>query len=258
MKCMLSRILPWLVETGILSPKQKAYINRQGMNEHVFCLKTGIDDFKHSSTKFFTVFLDFCDAFGTLLHDVMFHTLDGIRLPQLHVDIIKDVYNNSYIQVICGSALTDPIPLKIGIKTGCLWSAINFILPINSWMKWLCQCAPAGVRSPNPVQGYADDVEISSRDESVITNMLLRTDEFIRWSGLDIKHTKYAAFYERRSGGNRWYKAKPDKPPAFSLMQKPIRLYERHETYPYLGHKFNISGDWEEQITELHSKTWAD
>ncbi len=109
------------------------------------------------------------------------------------------------VQVICG---TDPIPLKIGIKTGCPWSAVNFILAINSWLKWMCQCAPAGVRSPHPVQTYADDVEISSRDESVIHNMLLRTDDFIKWSSLDMKHTKCAVFYERRSGGNRWYRSK--------------------------------------------------
>ncbi len=25
----------------------------------------------------------------------------------------------------------------------------------------------------------------------------------------------------------------------------------RHETYSYLGHKFNVSGDWEEQVTKL-------
>ena len=55
MKCLL--------DTGTLSPKQKAYIDRQGMNEHVFCLKTGIDDFKHESCKSYTVFLDFRDAF---------------------------------------------------------------------------------------------------------------------------------------------------------------------------------------------------
>ncbi len=49
MKCLLSRILPWLVDAGILSNKQKAYIERQGMNEHVFCLKPSIDDFKQES-----------------------------------------------------------------------------------------------------------------------------------------------------------------------------------------------------------------
>ncbi len=58
----------------------------------------------------------------------------------------------------------------------------------------------------------------------------------------------HSAFYERRS---RWYRSKSDKPPVFALAHKPIHLYERHETYPYLEHKFNVSGDWEEQVTEL-------
>ncbi len=42
------------------------------MNEHVFCLKTGIDDFKHESCR---------DAFGTLSHDVMIRSLEEIQLP---------------------------------------------------------------------------------------------------------------------------------------------------------------------------------
>jgi len=46
--------------------------------------------------------------------------------------------------------------------------------------------------------------------------MLLCTDEFIRWSGLDIQNVL------------QWrkqmvYRAKSDKPPAFSLMQKPMK-----------------------------------
>ena len=203
MKCLLGRILPWLVDTGILSPKQKAYIARQGMNEHVFCLKTGVDDFKHESSKLFTVFLDFRDAFGTLSHKIMLNALKEIHLPQPFADLITDVYKGSFLQVICGHQLTEPIPLQVGIKTGCPWRAVNFILAINQWLKWLVQCAPPDIRSPNPVQGYADDVEVSSRDESVIHNMLARTDEFLHWSKLEVKHTKCAALYERRSGGNR-------------------------------------------------------
>lgn len=127
-----------------------------------FGLKTGIDNFKHSSAKFFTVFLDFHDAFGRLFHEFMLYALDEISLPQPYVDVIKNVYSNSYVQVICGSALTDLIPLNVGIKTGCPWS-----------------------------------------NESVIHNMLLCTDDFIRWCGLHIKHTKCAAFHERRSRGSR-------------------------------------------------------
>ena len=174
MKCILSRVLPWLVDENILSPKQKAYINRQGMNEHVFCLKTGIDDFKHESSKLFTVFLDFRDAFGTLTHNIMLRALEEIHLPQVFIDIVRDVYTGSYIQVICGKQLTDPIPLQVGIKTGCPWSAINFVLAINPWLKWLCCDVPPGITSPNPVQGYADDVVVASRQEDVINTMLSR------------------------------------------------------------------------------------
>ena len=113
MKCLLGRILPWLVDTGILSPKQKAYIARQGMNEHVFCLKTGVDDFKHESCKLFTVFLDFRDAFGTLSHKIMLNALKEIHLPQPFADIITDVYKGYFLQVICGHQLTEPIPLQL-------------------------------------------------------------------------------------------------------------------------------------------------
>ncbi|KAF3837887.1 hypothetical protein F7725_009655 [Dissostichus mawsoni] len=91
------------------------------------------------------------DAFGTLSHEVMLKALEEIHLPQPFV--------------ICGQQLTEPIALKVGIKTGCPWSAVNFILALNQWMKWIYQCAPLHVKSPNPVQGYADDVQVSSRQE---------------------------------------------------------------------------------------------
>jgi hypothetical protein len=248
MKCILSRVLPWLVDNNILSPNQKAYINRQGMNEHVFCLKTGIDDFKHESCKFYSVFLDFRDAFGTLTHNVMIHALEEIQLPRVFIDIIKDVYSSSFIQVICGKQLTDPVPLQVGIKTGCPWSAINFVLAINQWIRWLCDCAPPNVISPNPIQGYADDVQLASREESVIKDMLSRTDTFLDWSGLEIKQSKCAVLYQRRSGGNRWYKSKTDRDPEFSINSEPIRVYDLHETYTYLGHKFNVAGEWKKQV----------
>ncbi len=147
------------------------------------------------------VFLDFRDAFGTLPHRVMIDALEEIQLPKIYVDIIKDVYCDSYLQVICGKDLTRPIPLEVGIKTGCPWSAVNFIIAINQWLKWLCAHAPPPVLSPNPVQGYADDVAVASRDEGVIKNMLSCTDRFLTWSGLQVKHSKCAIFYERRSGG---------------------------------------------------------
>ena len=169
-------------------PHIKRPILRDGMNEHVFCLKTGID-INHGSSRFYAVFLDFCDAFGTLTH-VMFQSLEEIHLPQVYIDIVRDVYKDSFIQVICGNQLTEPIPLQLGIQTGCPWSAVNFVLAINRCLQWMHQCAPLDIRSPNPVQGYADDVLVCSRDEDVIKDMLSRTNSFLEWSGLEAKQSK--------------------------------------------------------------------
>ncbi|KAF3851817.1 hypothetical protein F7725_005172 [Dissostichus mawsoni] len=182
---------------------------------------------------------------------VIYETLRATRPTSTQT--LTHIFNACLIneKVICGQQLTEPIALKVGIKTGCPWSAVNFILALNQWMKWIYQCAPLHVKSPNPVQGYADDVQVSSRQEDVIINMLARTDEFLQWSGLEVKQAKCAVLHERRSGGNRWYKAKNDKPPSFLVMGQPIKVYSRNETYPYLGHRFNIAGEWGEQVEEL-------
>ncbi len=112
---------------------------------------------------------------------------------------------------------------------------------------------PPGVISPIPVQGYADDVLMVSREECVVKNMLARTDAFLEWSGLEIKDTKCAVLYER-SGGNRWYRSKSDKGPVCTVATKPIQVYSLHETYAYLGHKINIAGECKEQVNIILSE----
>src|SRR4029434_1518627 len=75
---------------------------------------------------------------------------------------------------MCGVQLTEPILLCLGIKTGCPWRAVNYILSINQWADWMSQCAPPEPISPNPVQAYADHVQMSSHQENIITDVLNR------------------------------------------------------------------------------------
>ena len=110
---------------------------------------------------------------------VMIDALEEILLPKIYVDLTKYLYSDSFPLVILGKDLTKPIPLEVGINTGCQWSAVNFIITINQWLKWLCAHAQPHVLSPNRVQGYADDVAIAFRDDSLITNMLSCIDRFL-------------------------------------------------------------------------------
>ncbi len=118
--------------------------------------------------------------------------------------------------------------------------SVSAIIAFNQWLKWMYQCA--------------DDVLMVSREECVVKYMLARTDAFLEWSGLEIKDTKCAVLYERRSGGNRWYRSKSDKGPVFTVATKPIQVYSLHETYASLGHTINIAGEWKEQVNIILSE----
>ena len=64
-QALVNRLLPIIVETDVHF-WQLAYIKERDLQELIFCFKTAIDDFKHRSSKFYTLFVDFRDAFGSL------------------------------------------------------------------------------------------------------------------------------------------------------------------------------------------------
>ena len=66
--------------------------------------------------------------------------------------------------------------------------------------------------SPITVMGYADDIAFVTILEKVLRDMLNILIQSTTPSGVKIRPDKCSIFYERRSG-NRWYKAKSDKPP---------------------------------------------
>jgi len=46
-------------------------------------------------------------------------------------------------------------------------------------------------------------------------------------------------------------RAKYDQPSSFKIAGSTIRVYSRHESYNYLGHMFNVAGEWQEHVNEI-------
>ena len=63
-KAICNRIIPIILNK--IDFWQRAFLNKRDRQEHVFSLKTAFDDFRHKSTKFASVFIDFADAFGSI------------------------------------------------------------------------------------------------------------------------------------------------------------------------------------------------
>ena len=82
-KCLVNRLLPIIVQTTVHF-WQRAYIKERDCHELIFYLKTAIVDFKHRSSKFCTLFVDFREAFGSLDQNDRIRTL-------LEAGIKKDI-----------------------------------------------------------------------------------------------------------------------------------------------------------------------
>ena len=99
MKLMERRIIPWIVDTNRLSDKQKGSMPRNGLQEHVFCLKNSITDFRHQSGKLFVTFIDLADAFGSINHDFMIDLLKIYGYPEKIVKLRGTVPLTNFLTV---------------------------------------------------------------------------------------------------------------------------------------------------------------
>lgn len=240
MKLIQSRMLPWIVSTDRLSKKQKGSLPRNGLQEHVFCLKAAIDNFKHMSTKFYTTFVDIKDAYGSVDHKVMLDAMERAGYPQQIIDITTDVYTNSTFQVQTKGGLTPKITRHRGIVQGCPWSAIAFIQALDPWIRWMEQPFPID-SFPTPCQAYMDDVCASAHNDEAIKLMMEKTETFLNYTGMEVKHKKCATIHGQRTGNN-WSARDNTRQLNLKAQGEVIPQYGKERSYPYLGYQVNLAG----------------
>ena len=244
MSIVQSRAMPWIVSTGRLSPRQKGSLPRNGLQEHVFCLKTAISDFMHSSSQHFVTFIDLKDAFGSIDHGYMITALENAGYPPWIVDITRDIYTGSTFIVKTSSGFTQPINRHRGIVQGCPWSLICFEQGIDPWLRWIDENSTP-MRLPAPVQGYVDDVSTSSKDEPHLHEVARKTDTFASVTGMEVKHRKCAIEHGQRTGNN-WKKDAKTGDVKVMIQGAQLPVYDREDNYPYLGYDIRIDAKSEQ------------
>ena len=133
-----------------------------------------MDDFRHKSTKFIIVFIDFADAFGSVKHEFIFETLSHFGIPEKYACLIEDLYKYSTFKVICGADLTKLFFIIRGTKTGDPLSALIFIFIIDRICKPMINTAIANSNlynehnlNPIPAQTFTDDIVTVHADPTV-------------------------------------------------------------------------------------------
>ena len=169
------------------------------MQELIFTLKSAIDDFRHTSTKFYLIFIDFADAFGSVNHTFMFETLCVFNIPDIYNCLIEDLCKYSSFRVICGFELTEHFFITRCTKTGDPFSAFMFILVIDRICKPMVVTAMVSLNLENEqrlnrLPAFADDIAMVAYNVSVINEMVRSSEPIMECTGLEVTPIKCAVY----------------------------------------------------------------
>ena len=89
-KCLVARIRS-TVANNYIGNWQWGFLPKRDRQKLIFCVKTAVDDFKHISSRLYTLFIDFRDAFGRVKHEYLIKSLQEAGIEEGYCEIFADI-----------------------------------------------------------------------------------------------------------------------------------------------------------------------
>ena len=139
------------------------------------------------------LWLDLKNAFGSVSHELLWHMMRRLKVPETFVNMCKEIYSGSTQRVKSETGTTDDIPLRVGIKQGCPLSPLLFNLALEGLLPALWEKG-TGYKFQNgscvKQLAYADDLCLIAKTKDEITSLLEIVTAFSDWSGLRMNVAK--------------------------------------------------------------------
>ena len=187
----------------------------------------------------------------------MFETLSLYDIPKMFCVLIENLYKYSSFRIICNQELSEKFYICKGTKTGDPFSSFAFILVIDRVFRPMFNSALIDLNirnehkiNPLPIKAFADDIAMCAYEQAVIKNMIRVGEPLMKEAGLEVKGSKCAVLYERRSGNN-WYKGRKDQAPSIVIQNQELTVCSRCDPYVYLGKSLTVNGEDPAQVLEF-------
>ena len=144
--------------------------------------------------------VDLEKAFDRVEHQFLWAVLSKFGFGNNFINWIKLLYNNAYSCVKCNGFITDKIQIQRSVRQGCPLSSLLYSLVAEPLALLINQdrqikgiISPAGAESK--ILQYADDTNITIKDENSIDRVLTHIAEYSKASGAKININKTEIMY---------------------------------------------------------------
>ena len=151
------------VDLGWLSPEQKGFLpGVHGIQEHTQLLQTAVEGAQNKRTHLSLVWLDLCNAFGSVPHAVLAEMFSSLPLPDILRRTLLDIYSGNVINFIVGKDSVTITPHH-GVRLGDALSTTVFYLAAEPMIRAVKSSSIPGVMlfgQKVKVTAYADDLAV--------------------------------------------------------------------------------------------------
>lgn len=192
---LAKRMLQFATANRIIDPSiQKGFLHGvKGCPEHSTVLQSMIRHAKRCHKTLHCIWLDLKNAFGSVRHDLLLHSLRMANIPENILTYIANFYKNIRVCVRTETFTTRAIDLKVGVFQGDTLSPIIFLMAINPLLNLICRDEHHGYnfRGKSIVSlAFADDITLCYRNKKTAQRLLYRIDEQFKSVGLTLKPAK--------------------------------------------------------------------
>ena len=179
--CLASAMTPAL--QTFLDESQKGFVPGRVGTEHVHGITNGFYGALSRKEQMFILSLDTARAFDSISHKFIEKLLRRIDMPGWVVHLVTGLLHNVTVKAMMAGACATPIPIKRGVKQGCPFSPLLFVLCFDVLLHRL-------KREELGTYAYADDLALTTGGVRQVVNALRVIRGFSRVSGLGLNAKK--------------------------------------------------------------------
>ena len=227
---------------------QKAFRQVDGCGEHAATLDGVIRDARQRRRNLCVTFVDIARAFDTVSHESVDRALQIQSAPYHIRGLLRELWVGVDTQIEVSGEVSEPIPMRRGVKQGCPLSPLLFNLVINEFVSGLDRgfgyTLPCGTKVA--VLAFADDLVLVSGSKPGMRSMISRLEEFMEARNLQIQAAKCASIVLERPSGQGGMRVVEEDAARFVLQRQgarePIPLVQTAGYTKYLGLEVGPSG----------------
>lgn len=183
-----------------------------------------------------TCFVDLEKAFDSVEHWAIAQALKLLGFSDDFIEFVNNLNSDLYCDVITTHGTTNSFPATRGVRQGCSFSPLLFIVFMEPLLKWVL-LDDTGYKLHNhpditiPILAFADDLVVTANNYNNFTQILAKIQQYFDYYGVIIG--KKSA-YTYASPTNTTY-------PTPILSNNEIELIDKNSPYKYLGINLSIS-----------------